>query len=99
MVRKFRDSINSDLALLYVNSELGDEKQKLVDYVEEIMSLRGMNPICARCKRVKSKDDRDWKTMFSYLNKHSDAHFSHFLCNDCLQELYGREARFMANYE
>ncbi len=94
LIRKFRDTINTDLELIYVNRELGHENQKLVDYAEEVKTLRGMIPICARCKKVKGKDDRDWKNMLSYIKKHSEAHFSHFLCNDCIHELYGGQDWF-----
>ena len=53
----------------------------------EVKTLSGLLPICSSCKRI--KDDRgDWRSLERYLADHSDARFTHSLCDDCLRELY-----------
>lgn len=54
----------------------------------EIKTLRGMIPICANCKDVRT-DDGLWTQVESYLKDHSPVEFTHSLCPDCVKELYG----------
>ncbi|HOO71747.1 MAG TPA: response regulator [Spirochaetota bacterium] len=55
---------------------------------EEILALRGIIPICAKCKRV--RDDRGfWEQVEEYIESRSSAAFSHSICPDCARELYG----------
>lgn len=53
----------------------------------EVKTLRGFIPICAGCKKV--RDDKGyWEQIESYLQRHSDARFSHGLCTDCMEKYY-----------
>ncbi len=54
---------------------------------EEIRTLRGILPICARCKKIRD-DEGFWQNVEAYVSKRSYAEFSHSLCPDCLRELY-----------
>lgn len=57
---------------------------------KENKSLKGLLPICANCKKV--RDDKGyWNRIESYIEKHSDAEFSHGICPECLDKLYGDE--------
>lgn len=50
--------------------------------LSEVKTLRGFIPICAWCKKV--RDDKGyWERIESYLQRHSDAQFSHGLCTEC----------------
>lgn len=60
---------------------------------EEIRTLRGIIPICAKCKKIRD-DEGFWKQIETYIEKHSDALFSHGLCPDCSKEIYGNEEWF-----
>ncbi|NQU64119.1 MAG: response regulator [SAR324 cluster bacterium] len=60
---------------------------------DEIHMLRGIIPICAGCKKI--RDDKGlWKQIESYIEEHSKAQFSHGLCLDCAQKLYGKSEWF-----
>jgi hypothetical protein len=60
---------------------------------DEVKVLSGFLPICASCKKI--KDDKGyWNQIESYIMKHSDAHFSHLLCEECSDKLYGNEEWF-----
>ncbi len=56
----------------------------------EMKTLRGFITICAQCKKVRL-DEGSWKEVDSYIADHSEALFSHSICDDCANELYGKE--------
>ncbi len=90
LVKSFREIIEKDLDLLFMNQVLGAKNKKLSDYISEIHTLRGILPICANCKKI--RDDRGyWNRLEVYFEAHSELHFSHGLCEDCAKELYGDE--------
>jgi len=67
------------------------EKERLIGELQaalgEVKTLSGLLPICSSCKRI--RDDRgDWRSLERYLADHSDARFTHSLCDDCLRRLY-----------
>lgn len=65
-----------------------EELARLVaERTAEIKTLRGILPICANCKKIRT-DDGAWQALESYLSQHTDAQFSHGICADCMQELY-----------
>ncbi|MBF0233514.1 MAG: response regulator [Desulfamplus sp.] len=59
----------------------------------EIKTLRGLIPICSKCKDI--RDDKGaWTRVEAYIQKHSEALFSHALCPKCMESLYGKEPWF-----
>jgi len=57
---------------------------------DEIKTLKGIVPICSACKKI--RDDKGyWNVLELYIQKHSDASFSHGICPDCVDKLYGEE--------
>ena len=72
--------------------ELEQEREKLIAQLQEALSqvktLSGFLPICASCKKIRD-DSGYWKQIESYLSAHADVTFSHGICPDCAQKLYG----------
>lgn len=64
-----------------------DLAMKLHRARDEIRTLKGLIPICAHCKRVKT-DAGYWEQIEHYVSEHSEAEFSHGLCPDCARRLY-----------
>jgi nitrogen fixation/metabolism regulation signal transduction histidine kinase len=60
--------------------------------VTELVTLRGLVPICSHCKKIRNDDDF-WEHIETYLKHHLDVDFSHGICPDCLQEHYPRPAK------
>lgn len=56
--------------------------------MEEIRALRGIIPICAKCKKIRD-DHGFWEQVEEYVAKRSGAIFSHSVCPECARELYG----------
>lgn len=72
--------------------ELEQEREKLIAQLQEalaqVKTLSGFLPICASCKKIRD-DSGYWKQIESYLSAHADVTFSHGMCPDCAQKLYG----------
>ncbi len=70
------------------------EREKLINELREAISkiktLSGMFPICSSCKKI--RDDKGyWNQIEAYIRDHSEAKFSHGLCPECADKLYGDE--------
>ena len=73
-------------------SEFKLEKKvaELQEALDNIRTLKGLIPICANCKKIRD-DAGYWNTLEAYIQKHSDAKFSHGMCPSCMDEFYGNE--------
>jgi len=87
LLAKMRDLVQSQLALVFMNKALQSENMRLIDYISEIKTLRGIIPICAHCKKIRDKDQY-WHVMENYISSHTEAQFSHGLCPECIDKLY-----------
>jgi PAS domain S-box-containing protein len=68
-----------------------EEKEKLIiglkNALREVKTLSGLLPICASCKKI--RDDKGyWNQLEDYIQKHSEAEFSHSVCPGCAKKLY-----------
>ncbi len=67
------------------------EKEELITELEKTLLnlniLKGLVPICSFCKNIRN-DSGFWEKMEEYVEKHSDAEFSHGLCPNCAVEHY-----------
>jgi len=62
-----------------------EEKEKAL---LELKILSGLLPICASCKKI--RDDKGyWNQIELYIRDRSEADFSHGICPDCAEKLYG----------
>jgi len=69
------------------NSILFQERCKLKTALDEIKTLSGILPICSYCKNIRDENG-DWSQIEIYIDKRSDAKFSHGLCPDCAKRQY-----------
>ena len=68
-------------------AELYRSNEELQRALKEVKVLRGLIPICASCKKVRN-DGGLWQQLEEYLGEHSEAEFSHGLCQSCIKKLY-----------
>lgn len=80
-IKSLNQSLEKTNRLLTVRN---DELQKAIT---EIKTLQGIVPICASCKKIRD-DSGYWHQVEAYVQKHSEAEFSHSLCPDCARKLY-----------
>ncbi len=61
--------------------------QDLQSALASVKSLSGLLPICSGCKKI--RDDKGyWNQVESYIQKHTQATFSHGMCPDCIRKFY-----------
>lgn len=85
-------------AIALLNSQNMDKRdqaeknnERLIEELKEslanVKKLSGLLPICAHCKKI--RDDKGyWKQIELYIHEHSEAKFSHGICQDCLKKHY-----------
>jgi hypothetical protein len=54
---------------------------------EQIKTLQGLIPICASCKKIRN-DHGYWDVLEMYIQKHSEAQFTHGICPQCAERFY-----------
>jgi PAS domain S-box-containing protein len=68
-----------------------EERERLINELQkalgDVKTLSGLVPICAHCKKI--RDDKGfWTQVEGYIQKHSNAQFSHGVCPDCAKKYY-----------
>lgn len=56
--------------------------------LSQVKTLSGLLPICASCKKIRD-DQGYWQQVEEYVRAHADVEFSHGICPDCAEKLYG----------
>ena len=86
---------NLNIKLKGANAELdkaNKDKEGLIhelnEKIEELKVLRGIVPMCSKCKKVRN-DKGFWEQVEKYIMERSEAKFSHGLCPECAKELFG----------
>ena len=66
-------------------------KKKLIADLQkalaDVKKLSGMLPICSSCKKIRN-DEGYWQQIEEYIRDHSEADFTHGICEGCVKELY-----------
>jgi len=87
--------IVSRLAMMQARLRVRDahlaERQKRItaelrDALENVQILRGLIPMCGHCKKIRD-DSGYWTQVESYIEKRSEAEFTHGICPECLAQL------------
>lgn len=76
-----------------LRSEIEERKKALDQWKEaadEVQQLKGIIPICMHCKEIRD-DSGFWNRLEHYIETHSEAQFSHSICEKCLEKLYPEE--------
>jgi hypothetical protein len=60
---------------------------QLKDAIGQVRVLSGLLPICASCKKIRDEHGT-WNQLEAYIDKRSEAKFSHGICPDCARRLY-----------
>lgn len=69
---------------LHYAVERGKLMGALRDALARLKTLRGLLPICTRCKKIRD-DAGSWHDVESYVRARSEAEFSHGYCPICLE--------------
>ncbi|MCF8070575.1 MAG: PAS domain S-box protein [Desulfobacterales bacterium] len=72
-------------------NRIEEERNQLVIDLQRALAnvkqLTGLLPICSHCKKI--RDDKGyWNQIEVYINQHSEATFSHGICQECIKKYY-----------
>ncbi len=82
------DNIIEGAVISFIDiSERKQSEDALQKAFDEIRILRGIVPICAKCKKI--RDDKEfWSQVEVYVSDHTEAELNHGICPECTKELY-----------
>ena len=66
---------------------VGNTISRLEEALQNVKTLTGFLPICANCKKIRN-DEGYWQQIEEYIMNHSEADFTHGICNKCVEKLY-----------
>ena len=73
--------------ILDLQLSLRDKLSQLEQALTHVKQLQGLLPICMHCKQI--RDDADtWHQLESYIERNTEALFTHTLCLGCMKEHY-----------
>jgi DNA-binding response OmpR family regulator len=79
--------INSMVRILMAERERDQLIVELKNALEKVKKLNGLLPICMHCKSI--RDDKGyWRQIENYIQDHSEAEFTHSICQKCARKLY-----------
>ncbi len=98
-IRRLQKTVEKNNELLGEKNTLLQEKNsELEEALASIKILKGLVPICGKCKKI--RDDKGfWNNLETYIEKHTDVLFSHGLCPECMDELYGEQKWYIKSKE
>jgi hypothetical protein len=67
--------------------------RRTLGFLSKIQVLEGLLPICSSCKKIRDEKN-GWQNIETYIENRSNALFTHGLCKDCMNKLYGNEDWF-----
>ena len=80
------------IGYLCARKHVEEERERLIvdlqDALTRIKTLHGLIPICSECKKIRD-DQGYWNQIEGYIKEHSEAEFTHSLCPECGERLYG----------
>lgn len=92
-----RDDAGTPIRVTGTNMDLSQRKKaeeqkdrlvlELQKALSEVKTLSGLLPICSHCKKIRD-DNGYWNQIEVYIHEHSDAKFSHGICQECLKKYY-----------
>jgi AmiR/NasT family two-component response regulator len=85
--RELRIIVEMALFKQQAEQALRKKNAELQAALDQVKALSGLLPICAGCKKI--RDDKGyWNQVETYVEKHSEARFTHGLCPDCIRRVY-----------
>lgn len=84
---ELRARIQAGQRIIQLQTAMAERVRELEDALAHVKTLQGVLPICMHCHKIRT-DRQSWQRIESYLEEHSQAQFSHALCEECLEEHY-----------
>ncbi len=70
-----------------LEKKVDERTRDLQEALSNVKTLSGLLPICSHCKKI--RDDKGyWNQIEVYIKDHSEAEFSHSICQECAKKHY-----------
>lgn len=79
--------VNAGRRVASLQANLAARLAELESALSEVRQLRGLIPICSHCHSIRT-GPQDWLKLEAYIEQHSDATFSHSICDRCMTKHY-----------
>ncbi|MFN8587121.1 MAG: response regulator transcription factor [Candidatus Eisenbacteria bacterium] len=76
--------------LAQLQTNLASRLSELESALAEVRQLRGLIPICSHCHSIRAESS-SWLKLEAYIEQHSEAQFSHSICDTCMRKFYDLE--------
>jgi len=92
IIFKELDDSNKNLNMeIQARNRSEKQREKLIEELQtafaKVKTLSGLLPICSHCKKI--RDDKGyWNQIETYIRDHSEAEFSHGICQECAKKYY-----------
>ena len=91
-----RARISVGRRILDLQTSLTTRVEELQDALRQVKQLRGLLPICMHCKKIRD-EEATWQHLETYIERRSDAAFTHSLCPDCRVQHYPETKRCLVS--
>lgn len=88
--RELVSRVNAMVRLIRAERKTDSYILELEQAMEKIKVLSGIVPICMHCKQIRN-DKGYWNRLEEFIENHSEAQFSHSICEPCLEKHYPEE--------
>ncbi|MCK5707467.1 MAG: hypothetical protein KAI43_07415 [Candidatus Aureabacteria bacterium] len=87
--RKLINVITENLGRIIERIRMEEENERVYSKMETLLAqkLSEYLPICAKCKRIRDKDN-NWNQIEDYIEEKTKTKFSHGICPECKEEYY-----------
>jgi DNA-binding response OmpR family regulator len=85
--RELAARVAAFVRILRLNRTLREKNAELEAALARVKLLSGLLPMCAGCKKIRD-DQGDWSEVDHYVEKHSEARFTHGLCPKCSEKYF-----------
>lgn len=87
---ELRARVDVGRRMVALQEQLATQFRELRQALDHIKTLQGIVPICMFCKKIRD-DQGYWDQVEVYVSKHTNAEFSHGICQECMDKHYPEE--------
>jgi PAS domain S-box-containing protein len=101
-VKPIRDELGNVSSVVCISKNITERKRSeqereqlihdLQTAMENVITLSGLLPICAHCKKIRD-DQGYWTQIEAYISHHSKADFTHGICPECAMDFFDWEGQ------
>ena len=84
---ELRARLEVGVRVVDLRATLANRMDQLQSALDHVKTLQGILPVCMYCHKIRN-DQQSWEAIEHYVQKNTQAAFSHTLCPDCLEKHY-----------